>query len=182
MKVLVGSQNPVKAEAVKEAFSKYFDDVVVVSVKVNSKVSDQPVSDETFEGAQNRAFELKKINEEKNLGADFFVGIEGGITNMFSKWFAFGGMCVVDKQGKVGFGASPHFELPDGIMKEILNGTELGDVMEKITGDNNIKQKAGAIGIFTKGVMNRKDLYVSGLIVAIVPFINRNLYFREEAS
>ena len=41
-------------------------------MEVDSKVSDQPTDEETFEGAKNRALELKKINEEKNLGAKFF--------------------------------------------------------------------------------------------------------------
>ncbi len=75
MKVLVGSRNPVKLEAAKEAFSKYFDAVEVVGISVNSKVSNQPVEDETFAGARNRAFELKRINEARELKAEFFVGI-----------------------------------------------------------------------------------------------------------
>ncbi len=179
MKVLVGSENPVKIEAVKEAFSKYFKNVEVIGIKVDSKVPAQPINNETFEGAKNRALELKRINEEKNLNAKFFVGIEGGIIKIYSKWFAFGGMCIIDEEGRMGFGTSPHFELPEKIVKELLNGIELGDVMDKITGKHNIKQKEGAIGIFTKGKMNRKNLYVQGLIVALVPFLNEDLYFNK---
>jgi inosine/xanthosine triphosphatase len=177
MKVLVGSQNPVKIEAVREAFSKYFDDVEVIGISVASKVPKQPIGDETFEGAKNRALELKRINEEKNLGAEFFVGIEGGIIKLYSKWFAFGGICVIGNKGRVGFGTSPHFELPNDIVKELLNGVELGDVMDRITGDHNTKQKSGAIGFFTKGIIDRRDLYVQGLIVALIPFVNEELFF-----
>lgn len=36
MKILVGSQNPVKIEAAKEAFSKYFKKVEVAGIKVDS--------------------------------------------------------------------------------------------------------------------------------------------------
>jgi inosine/xanthosine triphosphatase len=177
MKVLVGSQNPVKIEAAKEAFSKYFDNVEVIGMKVDSKVPDQPINDQTFEGARNRALELKKINEEKKLGAKFFVGIEGGIIKLYSKWFAFGGMCILDDEGRIGFGTSPFFELPECITKHLLNGIELGEVMDKITGDHNTKQKYGAIGFLTKGIMNRKELYIHGLIVALIPFVNKKLYF-----
>lgn len=177
MKVLVGSRNPVKIEAVKEAFSKYFDDVEVIGIKVGSRVSNQPIGDETFEGAKNRSLELKRINEEKNLGAKFFVGIEGGIIKLHSRWFAFGGMCIVDDKGRIGFGTSPHFELPDDVTKELLSGIELGDVMDKITGDRNTKQKGGAIGFFTRGIMDRKNLYIQGLVVALIPFVNEELYF-----
>jgi inosine/xanthosine triphosphatase len=177
MKVLVGSKNPVKIEAVKEAFSKYFDDVKVIGIEVESKVSNQPINDETFEGAKNRALELKRTSKEKNLNARFFVGIEGGIIKLYSKWFASGVMCIIDERGRVGFGMTPHFELPEDITKQLLSGVELGDVMDKITGEYNTKQKSGAIGFFTKGVMDRKNLYVQGLIVALIPFINENLYF-----
>lgn len=178
MKVLVGSQNPVKINSVREAFSKYFENVEVIGIKVDSKVPDQPVNDQTFEGAKNRALGLKRINEEKNLGANFFVGIEGGIIEVFSKWFAFGGMCIIDEKGRTGFGASPHFELPEDIAKELLNGLELGDIGDRLTGEHNTKQKSGIIGILTKGVTDREALYVQGLIMALVPFVNENLYFK----
>ncbi|HIE41445.1 MAG TPA: inosine/xanthosine triphosphatase [Candidatus Aenigmarchaeota archaeon] len=179
MKILVGSQNPVKIEAVKEAFSKYFNQIEVIGFKVNSNVSDQPIGEETFEGAKNRALELKKINEEKNLCAKFFVGIEGGIIKLYSKWFAFGAMCIIDDKGRISFGTSSQFELPESISKHLLNGVELGDVIDKITGEHNTKQKSGTIGFFTKGVIDRKNLYVRGLVVALIPFINKNLYFEK---
>lgn len=178
MKVLVGSQNPVKIESVKEAFLKYFEDVEVIGIKVDSKVPSQPVNNQTFEGARNRALELKKINQEKNIGAKFFVGIEGGIIEIFSRWFAFGGMCIIDDGGRVGFGTSPHFELPDDIAKKLLSGVELGDVGDSLAGEHNTKQKSGTIGILTKGVMDRKAIYTQGLIMALVPFVNENLYFK----
>lgn len=179
MKVLVGSENPVKIEAVKTAFTKYFDDIEVIGINVSSKVSNQPINDEIFNGAENRALELKKINGERNLGARFFVGIEGGIKESFSRWFVFGGMCIMDDTGKIGFGTSPHFELPESIYKQLLNGAELGDVTDKLTGEHNTKQKGGAIGFLTKDVMDRKNFYVPGLVVALIPFLNEKLYFEK---
>lgn len=176
VKVLVGSKNPVKIEAVKEAFSKFFSSVKAVGVEVDSKVSIQPVNSETFKGAKNRVLELKKINSKKNLKASFFVGIEGGIIFLFKKWFAFGAVCIMNDKGKIGYGTTCFFELPESITKELLDGKELGDVMDSITNEKNTKQKAGAIGYFTKGIMNRKNLYVNALIVALIPFLNEELY------
>ena len=180
MKVLVGSQNPVKIEAVREAFSKYFDTVEVTGINVNSGVSNQPVNSETFEGAKNRALQLKRINDERGLGARFFVGIEGGIINLYSRWFALGGVCILDEKGRAGFGISPSFELPESITEHLLNGIELGDVMDRLTGVHNSKQKKGAIGFFTKGVVERKDAYVHGVITALIPFVNEGIYFRKD--
>jgi len=178
MKILIGSENPVKIDAVKEAFSNYFNPTEVIGITVDSHVSDQPVNDETFEGAKNRALELRRINNENKWDATYFVGIEGGIIQLFSKWFAFGCMCIINKEGKIGFGTSPHFELPSKITKALLNGIELGDVMDEIMNDQNTKQKDGAIGFFTNGIMNRKNLYIQGLIVALIPFLNEKLFFK----
>ncbi len=177
IKILVGSENPVKIDAVKEAFLKYFDEVEVTGMPANSKVAAQPVGNETFAGAKNRAVELKNINDERNLQADYFIGIEGGIAKFFNEWFALGLMCIMDKENKTSFGASPLFELPESVTQELLKGIELGDVMDRITGDHNTKQKEGAIGYFTNGIMNRKDLYVQGLITAFIPFLHKELFF-----
>ncbi len=177
MRVLVGSKNPVKIESVMEAFSKYFNDVEVSGVDVGSKVSSQPMNSETYMGAGNRALELVRVARESGIDADYFVGIEGGISEIYSRWFAFGAVCIIDRKGRIGYGASPHFELPASVTKELLDGSELGELTDKITGENNTKQKGGAIGFFTRGVMNRKDLYVHGLVVALVPFLNEKLFF-----
>ena len=177
MKILVGSKNPVKINSVKEAFANYFDDLEVDGVDVDSGVSIQPVDDETFTGAKNRAIKLKEINERDNLKADLFVGIEGGIIKNFERWFAFGCMCVVDLNGNIGFGTSPHFELPHSVVEKLLQGIELGTVMDEIMNENNTKQKHGAIGYFTNGVMSRKELYIEGLKVALVPFLHKEMFF-----
>lgn len=178
MKVLVGSRNPVKIDAVKEAFSSYFDDVQVEGVDVGSSVSDQPLDEETFEGAEHRAKILIKLNEKANIGASFFVGIESGAINIYSKWFAFGAVCIMDKNGKTGFGTSPMFELWQDAVEKVLDGVELGDIMGEVTGDYEIKRKGGAVGFLTNGVVERKDLYVSGLKLAIIPFLKEDLYLK----
>ena len=178
MKILVGSKNPVKIASVEEAFKNYYSDITVMGIEVESGVSIQPVNDETFLGAQNRATRLKELNNAENLGGDIFVGIEGGIAKQFDKWFAFGCMCIIDKEGKIGFGLSPHFELPHSIIEKLLHGTELGDVMDEIMNQQNTKQHHGAIGFFTNGVMNRKELYIEGLKVAVVPFLHKDMFFK----
>jgi inosine/xanthosine triphosphatase len=182
MKILVGSLNPVKISSVEEAFLKYFKNISVEGIGVNSGVSAQPINDETYTGAQNRAKKLKEINNSQNLGAEFFVGIEGGITKQFGRWFAFGCFCIIDRNNFIGFGNSPYFELPDIIVKKLLNGMELGDVMDEILNKQNTKQKHGAIGFFTNGVMNRKELYVEGLKVAIIPFLHKEMFFNNSQS
>ena len=179
MKILVGSKNPVKIEAVKEALENYFENILVEGIDVSSNVVDQPLNDDTFIGAQNRAMKLKEINESENLNADFFIGVEGGISKIFNKWFAYGCMCIINNEGNVGFGTSPLFELPDSIMKEILKGRELGFIIDEILNDENTKRKGGAISFFTNGVMNRKELYIEGLKTATIPFLHKEMFFKK---
>lgn len=176
MLVLVGSKNPVKIESVKEAFDKYFPNVNVQGIEVSSGVSDQPVNEDTFNGAKNRADALRIINKANKLGAQYFVGIEGGIINIYDKWFSLGCICILDDRGKTGFGTSPHFSLPTSIIDKLLQGIELGTVIDELTDQHNSKQKSGAIGHLTKDVITRKDLYLQGIITALIPFINPELF------
>ncbi len=180
MKILVGSTNPVKIEAVKESFERFYDDVVVEGIAVSSGVTDQPVGKETFDGARNRAIELRKMNFNENLNADFFVGIEGGISEDYGIWLSFGAVCIIDKEGREAFGTSPKFQLPRQIVTELLSGVELGTVMDKIQNKENTKQHHGAIGYFTKGRMDRKELYVSGIVASMVPLLNKELFFNAK--
>ena len=177
MKILVGSKNPVKLKAVEETFLLYYDNIEVIGISVESEVPDQPIESETFRGAENRAKKLSRLSEEQNLKASFFVGIEGGISKIYERWFAFGAMCIIDSKGKTSFGTSAHFELPPSVTHQLLNGKELGHVMDEIISEVNTKQKGGAIAFFTKGKMNRKELYIPGLISALVPFNHENMYF-----
>lgn len=109
------------------------------------------------------------------------MGIEGGIKNLTNLWFAFGVMCILDNTGRKSYGTTPFFELPQSISDRLLQekGVELGDVMDTLIGDKNTKQKQGAVGYFTKGVMNRKEYYVAGLTVALIPFLNKTIYFKN---
>lgn len=64
MKVLVGSENPVKIQSVRESFLTFFEHVEVEGILVDSGVAEQPINDETFEGAKNRAGNVKRINDQ----------------------------------------------------------------------------------------------------------------------
>ena len=48
MKILVGSENSVKIQSVKEGFLTFFGHVEVEGISVDTGVPHQPVNDETF--------------------------------------------------------------------------------------------------------------------------------------
>jgi len=172
MKVLVGSTNPVKIEAVREAFSHFFEEVDAQGVKVESGVADQPFEEETHTGAKNRSRALYTLG-----GADFYVGVEGGCFSMNDTWMAAGSISILDDNGREGFGVSPFFPMPPVFMNAILEGKEMGVVADEHIGSANIKQKGGTSGYLTRGIIPRKELYVPGIVSALVPFLNEELYF-----
>jgi inosine/xanthosine triphosphatase len=176
MLVIVGSKNPVKIDSVKEAFLNYFPGIEVRGIEVSSGVGNQPVNENTFIGAKNRAEALYKLSKVSDLGADFMVGIEGGIINIYGNWFSLGCICILNKEGKSAFGTSSHFPLPQKIIDELLKGVELGAVIDNLTDQHNSKQKSGAIGFLTKDIITRKDLYTQGIVTALIPFINPALF------
>lgn len=178
MRILIGSENPVKVEATREAFSHYFDEIIVTGISVNSKVSNQPFNDVTFEGARNRALALRSIDSEQGLHGQFFVGLEGGIAEHFSRWFVFGAVCIIDSHDHVGFGTSPHLEIPHKLVSRLTAGVEFGDLIDEIVGEVDTKRKQGAIGLLTHGIMTRKDFYSFGLTCALVSFLNKGFFER----
>ncbi len=177
MRVLVGSCNPVKIAAARAVFSRYFPDVEILGMDVDPAVPAQPVGDQTFAGAENRARALVEANRRQGLGARYCVGIEGGIVRAYERWFALGVVCIMDANGRIAFGTSPQFSLPDDVISELLRGVELGDVIDRLTGERNTKQRGGAIGFLTQGQLDRQNLYAQGITVALVPFLNDRLYF-----
>jgi inosine/xanthosine triphosphatase len=174
--VLVGSRNPVKIGAVQDVFGQYYSGIEVLGVEVASGVPAQPVGDDTFRGAENRAVALVALNRDQQLGADFFAGLEGGVAQVAGHWFAFGAICLANATGRLGMGVSPMFELAPALLEPLLKGEELGHVIDRLSGDQNTKQKGGAIGHLTKGRLGRRELYAQGVAMALVPFLNPQMY------
>ena len=167
MKVAVGSTNPTKVGAVREAFSEAFGDAVVKGIDVDPGVSKQPISpSEIVKGATNRA---KRALREAS--ADFGVGIEGGVARFGGRWYNVGFVAVVDKSGRIGTGTSGWFECSEKILNQLKSGVELGDVIEKMVGRKDTKSREGAIGIITRGAVDRKALYKHGVWMALSPFL-----------
>lgn len=177
MRILIGSRNPTKIDAVRDVFSRCFGEVEVVSLEIDSGVARQPVGDETFSGAENRARALLRHNTEQALAAHYCVGIEGGIVSLHNRWFAFGVVCIADAQGHLGFGVTSHYELPEGITAGLARGAELGEVIDGLTGQHDTRSGGGAIGYLSHGQLDRRGLAAQGVFMALIPFLNAPLFF-----
>ncbi|KAM0415655.1 hypothetical protein ACHAPT_013405 [Fusarium lateritium] len=173
--VVVASKNTPKIKATSEGFTRILPDTYdFQGISVDSNVSDQPFSDEeTLRGATNRA-----RNAQKELpGADFWVGIEGGVEPHDAGICSFAWIVVVGKDGRVGRARTSAYFLPEETCKLLREGVELGHADDKIFGQTNSKNKQGSVGILTGGVVDRADYYTQAVILALIPFKNTSLAF-----
>jgi len=173
-KIIVGSKNPVKIKATLKAFKKVFknEKFEILGVDVPSGVPSQPMGNQqTIKGSLNRANNACK----KYPGADYYVGLEGGLEELDDSLYAFGWVTVKGKK-KTGKGRSPSEVLPEAVTKLIKKGVELGKADDIVFGRKNSKVSNGAIGLLTHGLVTREDAFTVAIILALIPFINPKLY------
>jgi inosine/xanthosine triphosphatase len=172
MKVAVGSTNPVKLTAVSSIFSRVWPEAAVIPVAVPSGVSHMPMSDEeTRMGARNRA-----LAAQEQSGADFGVGLEGGVQKEPFGLVLQGWVVIVAEDGRSGVGGCARIQLPDHIAQRVLSGEELGPVMDDVLGDHNVKQKGGAVGALTNHLVVREEAFATAVAYALAPFVAPDLY------
>jgi len=175
MKIIVASENPVKKKAVLTGFEKMFsgESFEVEGVSVPSGVGDQPHGDEeTFRGARNRA---EKASRE-HPGADYYVGIEGGVEERDSELGVTAWVTVKSRDGEWGKGKTSMFFLPPRVAELVREGKELGDADDIVFGRTNSKQQNGAVGLLTDNAVERAEYYREAVVFALIPFKNRKLY------
>jgi len=69
------------------------------------------------------------------------------------------------------------FPLPPRVCELIRGGMELGHANDVVFKRDNSKQKEGAIGTLTGGLIDRRKLYEHAAIMALVPLRNRELFY-----
>ncbi len=174
--IAVGSTNSAKVEATRSAFGRWLGDVEVLAFDVDSDVPAQPVGDEVFGGASARARAAHLCALTSGVEPEYSVGIEAGIVQMGTIWCSWGAICIIDRRGVSGIGTTPAFQLPRGIVKRLTSEGELGAVMVEVSGDAGIRQHRGAVGLFTKGLLSRQDLFESGILAALAPHLSPEWY------
>ncbi len=172
--VLVGSKNPVKISCTEDAFTRAFNkSFLVEGINASSGVSEQPKGDqETLLGAQNRAQNSRVVFPEAN----FWVGIEGGVDVDEYGMFAFAWIFILDKNGKTSQSKTGTFYLPKEVVNLVNEGMELGKADDLVFDRENSKQQGGSVGILTHGIVERNEYYRQAIILALIPFLNENLF------
>lgn len=170
MKIVVGSKNPAKVEAVREILQDYphLKDAEVVGVEVASGVEEQPLTVESIaNGAVNRA-------RAAFVDCDYAIGLESGFMQMPHTKSGYLEACYAAIYDGHDFhvGLSSGFECPDVEIMRLIReeGLNLAEAANKVglVEDPAIGSGQGVIGILTKGRMDRKEYTKQALRTALI--------------
>jgi inosine/xanthosine triphosphatase len=173
-KVIVASKNEPKINATKIGFEKMFpgESFEFMGVSAPSGVADQPFTDrETYQGAYNRAANVQKEVPD----ADYWVGLEGGVEKMDADMHAFAWVVIRSKE-KIGKSRTASVFLPAKVAELIDQGQELSKDNDIVFNKQGSGHSSGVVGVLTNDVIERAEYYSSAVILALIPFKNKDLY------
>ncbi|MDR3074412.1 MAG: inosine/xanthosine triphosphatase [Candidatus Methanoplasma sp.] len=162
VRIAVGSLNRIKIEAVRTVMERIFGNVTVIPCDVKSGVPEQPKGPETRTGALNRA--------EQAIGDhDMSVGIEAGVFDTDDGLYDFQYCAVLDRDGRMTVGVGPGFRYPDKVAELVSEGMTVGEAVKRLYNCRDIGRRQGAVGLLSKGLLDRKTLTEQSVTAAMIP-------------
>ena len=162
MDIAVGSTNMVKVSAVRTVMERVYGDVRITARDVDSGVPPQPFGEQTHQGSLNRARAAIE-------GHEMAVGIEAGVFEMLDGLYDIQHCTIIDKEGRETYGQGSGFRYPDAVAELVRSGMTVGNSMREIYGDTDIGKKQGAVGLLSKGLIDREKLTEQAVIAAMIP-------------
>ena len=185
--IALGSDRAAKIMAVRASIARIAEvdsawrDTSIVARPVQTDAPAMPLNDwELMSGARQRALAVREILLEQRLGADLYVGLEGGFHSISvdGEWHTFlRGWAFVTDGRRGSFGMSPSIGVPDFIVKDVVGGKrELGIVIDEVAGVRDVRSKQGVWGVLSRDLLTRAMSFEAALIAAFAPFYNDQLY------
>lgn len=173
-RVIVASTNPAKVAVARLAFEAVHPDesFEFMAVKSESGVPDQPMNDETEQGAMNRLAFIRAQHPD----ADFWISQEGGTFEDGDRLYNRAWIVVADKAGSITKSSTALFYLPTKIIEYIKAGMELGDANHAFFSTIDTKEGVSAVGHLTDGLMSREDYYLQAAIIALSELKHKEWY------
>lgn len=186
-RIALGSDRAAKIMSVRAAIARVAEidpqwrETKVIPRTVKTEAPAMPLTDwELMSGARQRALIVREILMEQKLEADLYVGLEGGFhsISLEGEWRTFlRGWAFVTDGERSSFGMSPSIEVPDAIVKDVIQGKrELGIVIDDVAGVRDVRSKQGAWGVLSRDLLTRSMSFETALIAAFAPFYNSALY------
>ena len=153
----------------------------LVARAVETSAPRMPLNDtQLMRGAFERAEAVRSLLQDEGRNADFFVGLEGGfhsITFDGRRHTFLHGWAYVSDGAHGHFGHAPAVTVPTSIVARVEGrGRELGDVIDEVVGERDVRSRQGAWGVLTRGLLTRAGSFEHALIAAFTPFYNSRVY------
>jgi inosine/xanthosine triphosphatase len=187
MLVALGSARSAKIMALRAACARVGEvdprwrRAEIVARAVETGAPRMPLNDtQLMRGASERAGAVRELLESEGRRADFYVGLEGGFHSItfegVRRTFLHGWAYASD--GSRGyFGHAPAVTMPPSIVARVeRTGRELGDVIDEVAGELDVRSRQGAWGVLSKGLLTRAMSFETALVAAFAPFYNARLY------
>jgi inosine/xanthosine triphosphatase len=168
----IGSANPAKVAAVREALAKLAPDCAIVPVDVPSGVGHQPFGvTATRAGALERARKALVVTN-----ADIAFGLEGGVELEGTRVWLLSWVAAIDPAGREGYASGLRMLLPPSLASGLRAGEELGTLVDALFGVTDSKTASGAIGLLTAGAVSRTDAFADLVAMSLAPWIHPDHY------
>ncbi len=181
MKITIGSTNPVKIKATKDALEVIrLQSNRFIDSKENFEFLSTKIIIPELNNTPNTIEEMingAKIRSKKALlrnDSDLGVGIEGGIFTVQTDIFLTAFAVITDRNGNSGIGSAPGIKVPSDWEISTDKSFELGSYVDSITGNSNVKQKNGAMGILTDDIITRGESLKLAVICAYYSLIRES--------
>jgi inosine/xanthosine triphosphatase len=184
--VAVGSTRGPKVDAVHRALARLAGVAPVLGGQVLARDPGplgpaMPLTlDDLLDGARRRADRARHLVREEGVEADLGVGLEGGLDvrreGGATRGFLMSWAYVTDgRRGAHGCGGA--IELPRSLLAGVLDdGLELAAVVDRVSGQSDVRSRQGAWGWLTRGVLGRSDSFEVAVLNALAPFYNAEAY------
>ena len=187
MIIALGSARAAKIMALRSACARIaatearWKHVELVARPVETDAPRMPLNDtQLMRGAFGRARAVRELLSAEGQRADFYVGLEGGfhsITFEGTRHTFLHGWAYASDGGRGHFGHAPAVTVPARIVARVEGtGRELGDVIDEVAGEQDVRSRQGAWGVLSRGLLTRSMSFETALVAAFAPFYNARVY------
>lgn len=176
MKIIIGTKNQKKIDVALGVFKSVLgvEDVTVEARDAQSGVPEAPHDQETYQGAYNRATECFKVG-----GADYYIGIESGLTERYGNMFEEAWAIVISHDGAERVGYSSGLMLPKTVVDRMNAGQKHNEIMAYFDKEFNLPDdNRDTWSRYTGGNISRQVSLEEALRNALIQVVHseRNLY------
>jgi len=187
MIIALGSTRAAKIMSVRAACARIacveatWGKAEIVARAVETSVPAMPLTDShLMRGASERADAVRELLKAEGERADYYVGLEGGfhsITIGGQRHTFLRGWAYASDGARGYYGAAPSVSVPLEIVGRVERSRrELGDVIDEVAGERDVRSRQGAWGVLTRDLLTRSTSFETALLAAFAPFYNARIY------